>query len=196
MIIENVGENVGTNVDIGGLKLITPQPIGDERGYFSRIFCQKELAEKGISSLKENLVIAQINNSFTKKKGSIRGMHFQYPPSAEVKIVRCVRGSIFDVGVDIRKGSPTFLKWHGEILSAANQKMLVIPEGFAHGFQTLEDDCEIIYFNTAFYSKESESALSYKDPKIGIKWLEEVTVVSERDQNHPFIDENFDGVKL
>lgn len=183
MIIENVG--------IDGLKLITPEPFYDERGYFSRIFCQKDLAE-----IKENLVIAQVNNSFTKKKGSIRGMHFQYPPSAELKIVRCVRGSIFDVGVDIRKDSPTFLKWHGEVLSAENQKMLVIPEGFAHGFQTLEDNCEIIYFNTAFYSKESESAISYKDPKIGIKWLEEVTVVSEKDQNHPFIDENFEGVIL
>lgn len=183
MIIENVG--------IDGLKLITPEPFYDERGYFSRIFCQKDLA-----GIKENLVIAQVNNSFTKKKGSVRGMHFQYPPSAEIKIVRCIRGSIFDVGVDIRKDSPTFLKWHGEVLSAENQKMLVIPEGFAHGFQTLEDDCEIIYFNTAFYSKESESAISYKDPKIGIKWLEEVTVVSEKDANHPFIDEKFEGVKV
>lgn len=183
MIIENVG--------INGLKLITPEPFYDERGYFSRIFCQKDLAE-----IKENLVIAQVNNSFTKKKGSVRGMHFQYPPSAELKIVRCVRGAIFDVGVDIRKDSPTFLKWHGEVLSAENQKMLVIPEGFAHGFQTLEDDCEIIYFNTAFYSKESESAISYKDPRIAIKWMEEVTVVSEKDQNHPFIDEKFEGVKV
>jgi len=178
MIIENVG--------IDGLKLITPKPFFDERGYFSRIFCQKETIE-----IKENLVIAQINNSFTKKKGTIRGMHFQYPPHAEIKIVRCVRGKIFDVGVDLRKDSPTFLQWHGEILSAENQKMFVIPEGFAHGFQTLEDDSEIIYFNTAFYNKEFESAISYKDPKIGIKWLEKVTVVSEKDANHPYIKEDF-----
>lgn len=183
MIIENVG--------IDGLKLITPEPFCDERGYFSRIFCQKEMAE-----IKENLVIAQVNNSFTKKKGSVRGMHFQYPPHAEIKVVRCVRGSIFDVGVDIRKDSPTFLKWHGEVLSAENQKMLVIPEGFAHGFQTLEDDCEIIYFNTAFYSKESESTISYKDPKIGIKWLEAITVVSEKDQNHPYLNDSFEGVEI
>lgn len=183
MIIENVG--------IEGLKLITPEPFCDERGYFSRIFCQREMA-----SIKENLVIAQINNSFTKKKGAIRGMHFQYPPRAEIKIVRCVKGKIFDVGVDIRNGSSTFLQWHGEVLSAENQKMLVIPEGFAHGFQTLEDDCEIIYFNTAFYSKEFESAISYKDPKIGIKWPEKITVVSEKDANHPYINENFEGIKI
>jgi len=177
------------NVDIDGLKLITPEPLCDERGYFSRIFCQKEMAE-----IKENLVIAQINNSYTKKKGTIRGMHFQYPPHAEIKIVRCVKGKIFDVAVDLRKNSPTFLQWHGEILSEDNQKMFVIPEGFAHGFQTLEDDCEIIYFNTTFYSKESESAIRYNDPKIGIKWLEKVTVLSEKDANHPYLDESFEGI--
>lgn len=182
MIIENVG--------IEGIKVITPEPLYDERGFFSRIFCQKEM-----SCIKENLIIKQINNSFTKKKGTIRGLHFQYPPHAEIKIVRCTKGKIFDVAVDLRKNSPSFLKWHGEILSSQNQKMLVIPEGFAHGFQTLEDDCEIIYFNTAFYCKESESALRYDDPKIGIKWHTKVTTVSDKDSKHPYLTNDFTGIQ-
>lgn len=188
MIIEN------TNIE--EIKVITPEPFYDERGFFSRIFCQKEMSQKEISSTKENLIIEQINNSFTKKKGTIRGLHFQYPPHAEIKIVKCIKGKIFDVGVDLRVGSPTFLKWHGEILSEENQKMLVIPEGFAHGFQTLEEDSEIIYFNTKFYCKEAEGALRYDDPKIGIQWPEKVTVISEKDLKNPYIDEKFKGILL
>lgn len=172
------------NTRINGIKVITPEPFCDERGFFSRIFCQKEM-----SCIKENLVIEQINNSFTKKKGTIRGLHFQYPPHAEIKIVKCIKGTIFDVGVDLRKNSPTYLQWHGEVLSAENQKMLVIPEGFAHGFQTLEDDSEIIYFNTKFYCKESEGAVRYDDTKINIQWPEKVTVVSEKDLSNPYVDE-------
>lgn len=179
------------NVEIEGVKVITPEPFCDVRGAFSRIFCQKEM-----SVIKENLVIAQVNHSFTNKKGSIRGLHFQYPPHAEIKIVRCTRGKIFDVAVDLRKNSKTFLKWHAEVLSAENQKMLVVPEGFAHGFQTLEDNCEIIYFNTMFYCKDAESALKFDDPKINIQWPAEITVVSEKDAAHPYIDENFCGINI
>lgn len=179
------------NVEIDGLKVITPEPFFDERGEFNRIFCRKEL-----SVINDNLIIEQINHSVTKKKGTIRGLHFQYPPHAETKIVRCTKGKIFDVAVDLRKGSKTFLKYHGEILSAENQKMLFIPEGFAHGFQTLEDNSEIIYFNTTFYCKEAEGALRYDDPKISIKWPEIVTIVSKKDDSQPSIDDFFEGIKI
>lgn len=182
MIIENVG--------IAGIKVITPEPFYDERGSFSRIFCQKEL-----SNIKEKLIIEQINHSYTKKKGTIRGLHFQYPPHSEIKIVRCTKGKIFDVAVDLRKGSKTFLKYHGEILSAKNQKMLVVPEGFAHGFQTIEDDSEIIYFNTKSYSKEVEGALKFDDPKINIQWPTKITIFSQKDASNPYIDESFVGIE-
>lgn len=181
MILEDSG--------IEGVKIITTEPFCDERGEFSRIFCQKEMF-----SISENLIIRQINHSKTNKKGTIRGLHFQYHPHSEIKIVRCTKGKIFDVAVDLRKESKTFLKWHAEILSAENQKMLVVPQGFAHGFQTLEDDSEIIYFNTEFYNKELEGALRYDDPKINIQWPEKVTVLSDKDSSHPYLDEKFMGI--
>lgn len=181
MIIENVG--------IDGVKVITPQPFCDERGEFSRIFCKRELSE-----IKDNLIIEQINHSFTKRKGTIRGLHFQYPPHSEIKIVRCTKGKIFDVAVDLRKGSKTFLKYHSEVLSAKNQKMLVIPEGFAHGFQTLENDSEIIYFNTKSYFKEAEGALRFDDPKVNIQWPTKITILSQKDASNPYIEESFDGI--
>lgn len=179
------------NTLIEGLNVVTPEPFSDDRGLFGRVFCQKEF-----SKIKENLVIEQINHSLTKQKGAIRGMHFQYPPHDEIKIVRCTKGKIFDVAVDLRKGSKTFLKWHGEILSSENMKLLVVPEGFAHGFQALEDDSEIIYFNTRFYNKDSEGALKFDDPKIGISWPLAMTNISEKDALHPYIDEKFDGVEI
>lgn len=179
------------NVNLKDLKIIIPNLHYDERGTFSRIFCRKELKK-----IKKDIIIEQINHSYTKKKGTIRGLHFQYPPHSEMKIVRCTKGKIFDVGVDLRKDSKTFLQWHGEILDAENQKMLVIPEGFAHGFQALEDDCEIIYFNTKSYCKEAEGVLRYDDLKIGINWPTEVTVVSEKDANNPYFDEKFDGIDI
>jgi len=179
------------NTLIEGLKVITAEPFCDERGYFERVFCQKEL-----SSIKENIVIQQINHSLTKKRGTIRGMHFQYPPHAEIKIVRCTKGKIFDVAVDLRKESKTFLKWHGEVLSADNLKLLAVPEGFAHGFQALEDDSEIIYFNTKFYCKEAEGALKFDDPKLNIDWPLKMTGVSEKDASHPYIEEDFEGIAI
>lgn len=176
---------------IEGLKILIPDINDDERGYFRRVFCQKELL-----SIKENLIIEQINHSLTKKKGTIRGMHFQYPPHAEIKIIRCTKGKIFDVAVDLRKNSKTFLKWHGEILSAENMKSILIPEGFAHGFQTLEDDCEMVYLHSKSYCKDFEGALRYDEPKINIKWPEKVTMVSERDSKHTFIQDDFAGINL
>jgi dTDP-4-dehydrorhamnose 3,5-epimerase len=159
------------------VQVITPTPFTDERGFFARVFDHKELGVE----------IAQINHSMTKVKGSIRGMHFQRAPFAEVKIVKCLKGSIFDVTVDLRKDSPTYLRWHGEVLSAENLKMLVVPQGFAHGFQSLEDDVEIIYFCSAPYNPESEGAVRYNDPKIGIEWPLPVTVVSAKDKEHPLL---------
>jgi dTDP-4-dehydrorhamnose 3,5-epimerase len=157
--------------------VITPAPFTDERGFFVRVFDHEELG----------IEITQINHSMTKVKGSIRGMHFQRAPFAEVKIVKCLKGSIFDVAVDLRKDSPTYLKWHGEVLSAENLKMLVVPQGFAHGFQSLEDDVEITYFCSAPYNPESEGAVRYSDPKIGIEWPLPVSVVSAKDKVHPLL---------
>jgi len=163
---------------ITGVVVIHSEPFKDERGFFNRIFCQKEL-----EAIRPNIVIAQINHSMSKNKGTIRGMHFQNPPHAEMKIVRCISGSIFDVAVDLRKDSPTFLQWHGEILSAENMKALVIPEGCAHGFQSLEDDIEIIYISSSPYCKEAEGGIRYDEPKIGIQWPLPVTIISEKDKN-------------
>jgi dTDP-4-dehydrorhamnose 3,5-epimerase len=165
-------------VSINGVIIISSEPFRDERGFFNRIFCQKEL-----EVIRPGIVIAQINHSMTKQKGTIRGMHFQNPPHAEMKIVRCVKGSAFDVAVDLRKDSPTFLKWHGEMLSAENMKALVIPEGCAHGFQSLEDDIEMIYLSTSPYCKEAEGGIRFDEQKIGIEWPLPVAVISEKDRS-------------
>lgn len=178
-----------TNID--GTKIILPDPFRDERGFFNRVFCQKEL-----SVIRPNIIVVQINHSMTKVKGSIRGIHFQYLPHAEMKIVRCIKGSIFDLAIDLRKNSSTFLQWHGEILSAENMKALVIPEGCAHGFQSLEDNIEMVYMSTAFYCKEAEDTIRYDDPKVQIDWPEKITVVSEKDRNKPFIKDSFEGIEI
>lgn len=174
-----------------GAYIIEPLPFIDERGMFARIFCKREFEEKNLMT---NFV--QINHSLTKKKGSIRGMHFQFPPYAEIKIIKCLKGSVFDVVIDLRKDSPTFLQWHGEILSAENMKAFYVPKGFAHGFQTLEDDCELLYLHSELYTPSGEGAIRYDDPKINIKWPSTPTEISEKDQIHPFIDEKFKGIEI
>lgn len=166
--------------------IIELEPVTDDRGLFTRVFCQQELR-----NILHDKNIVQINHSLTRQKGALRGMHFQYSPKSEIKMVKCLRGSVFDVIIDLRKGSPTFLKWHGEVLSAKNMKMMYIPEGFAHGFQTMEGNCELLYLHTEFYSPEHEGGVRYNDPKIGIKWPLEVTDISERDKNHPLLGEDF-----
>lgn len=140
--------------------------------------------------------IAQINHTLTSRAGTVRGMHFQYPPSAETKLVSCLRGEIFDVALDLRRGSATFLRWHGAVLSAGNRRSLLIREGFAHGFQALTDDCELIYLHTAAYRQEAEGAVNALDPHLAIAWPLPVTDLSDRDRNHPFIDSRFTGVVL
>jgi len=176
---------------IKDLYIIYPESFKDNRGNFYRIYCENELIEIGY-----NKKIVQMNQSQTKKKGSIRGMHFQYPPKAEIKFVKCLAGSVFDVAIDLRKNSNTFLQWHSEIISSENNKLMFIPEGFAHGFQTLEDNCEILYLHSEFYSAELESGIRYNDPKLNINWPLEVTEISRRDSEHKLIDDTFNGIKL
>ena len=141
-------------------------------------------------------VIVQINHSLTEKLGTVRGMHFQYPPHAEFKFVSCLRGKAFDVAVDLRRDSPTYLKWHAEILTADNHKTFALPEGFAHGFQTLTDECEMLYLHTNFYIPASEGLLNARDPKLGIKWPVDIADISDRDINNPLISDTFMGVQL
>jgi dTDP-4-dehydrorhamnose 3,5-epimerase len=176
---------------LAGLTLFRRKPIQDERGLFERFYCQEELQQAGIDK-----PIVQINHSLSRMAGTVRGMHFQYPPYAETKIVSCVKGRIFDVAVDIRSASPTFLHWHGETLSAENFLSLIIPEGFAHGFQTLTDDCELLYFHTARYEPQAEGALNAEDPRLGISWPLAVVEISNRDRSHPLLCNGFSGVRL
>jgi dTDP-4-dehydrorhamnose 3,5-epimerase len=171
-----------TELSISGLYHIDRKPIKDTRGNFSRFFCAEELKSIGF-----NGSVAQMNLTLTKQKGTVRGLHFQRSPYSEQKIVTCLSGKIFDVAVDLRENSPTYLRWHSEILSKTNGRSLFIPEGFAHGFQTLVPNCQLLYIHSEFYTPEVEGGLSYNDPKLAIKWPEEVTFVSKRDKSHPKI---------
>lgn len=162
--------------------IIESNPYEDHRGKFCRLFCQEELKQIG-----HHKQIVQINHSLTKQKGTVRGMHYQKPPKAEIKMVKCLKGEVFDVIVDLRKDSSTFLKWHGEILSSENLKTMYIPEGFAHGFQVLESDSELLYFHTEFYDPMYEAGIRYNDPKLNITWLLEPINISEKDQNYPLL---------
>ena len=172
-----------------GLKIIQRRCIEDNRGYISRLFCAVELAAIGW-----NRPIAQINHTYTAKRGTVRGMHFQLPPHGEIKLVSCLRGEIFDVAVDLRNDSATFLKWHGEVLSADNRRSLLIPEGFAHGFQTLTEDCELLYLHSAAYVPAAEAALNAADPKLAIAWPLAIAELSERDRNHPLLEAGYEGI--
>lgn len=174
---------------IAGLTLLERQQIEDSRGFLSRLYCIEEFRDIGVCSS-----ISQVNHTLTRRKGTVRGMHFQLPPHAETKVVSCLRGEIFDVAVDLKKNSPTFLQWHGEILSAANLRSLIIPEGFAHGFQTLTDDCELVYLHTAAYEASAEAALHARDPRLKIAWPIEIAEISDRDRNHPFLSPDFSGI--
>ena len=173
---------------LNGSFTIQLDPINDERGWFARYFCKKEF-----STIGHNKEWVQMNHSFSLKKGTLRGMHFQKPPYSEIKLVRCIQGSVFDVIIDLRKDSPTFLKWVGTELSAENKLMMYIPEGFAHGFQTLEDNSGLLYMHTAYYSPEAESGLRYNDPQVNISWPLEISEISMRDTNHDIL-EKFNGL--
>ena len=176
---------------IPGLNVAETTVRLDERGSFSRLFCQSEL-----STLLESRQVVQINHSCTVSKGAIRGLHFQYPPYAEMKLVRCLKGRVWDVVVDIREGSPTFLHWHAEELSPVNARMMIIPEGFAHGFQALEPGSELLYFSTAFYETSKEGGLRYDDPRLAIGWPLPVSQISVKDSAHLYLPSAWCGVKL
>lgn len=174
---------------LAGMNVLLRHPLQDNRGSLQRLFCQDELQEVlGTRQIK------QINQSVTKLKGTVRGLHFQHAPHGEMKFVQCVRGEVFDVAVDLRHGSPTFLKWHAEILSPDNHKTMVIPEGFAHGFQTLTEDCELLYFHTAIYAPGFEGAFHAQEKRIGINWPLPITELSARDTAHPLMTQDFTGV--
>jgi dTDP-4-dehydrorhamnose 3,5-epimerase len=170
---------------IDGLLIATPKLWEDERGYFTEIFNKEVIGENWI-----DFPIAQVNQSLTKEKGMLRGMHFQNEPYAQDKIISCLKGSIYDVAIDVRRDSPTYLQWFGVMLSAENKQMLFVPKGFAHGFQSLEDTCLIQYFVSAPYNPEAEGGVRFDDPALGIKWPLPPIVPSKRDAEWPYLASN------
>ncbi|MDX2172127.1 MAG: dTDP-4-dehydrorhamnose 3,5-epimerase [Bacteroidota bacterium] len=171
-----------------GAYVISLQLLTDNRGGFARTFCKNEFAKIGHT---KDLV--QLNHSYNTHKGTIRGMHFQLPPYQEIKLIRCIRGSVLDVIVDLRKESPTFLQHISVELSAENKKMIYVPENFAHGFQTLEDHCELIYHHTEFYTPQADSGIRFDDPTLKIDWPLPPAMVSDKDKNYKLIDNHFKG---
>jgi dTDP-4-dehydrorhamnose 3,5-epimerase len=176
---------------INGLFVVETTPFQDPRGAFARFFCERELA-----SVIGTRRIVQINHSRTHAVGAVRGLHFQRPPHAEMKLIRCLKGKVWDVAVDLRAGSPTFLQWHAQELSPENTRMMVIPEGCAHGFQVLEQDSELLYLHTAFYAPEAEGGTLHNDSRLNISWPLPATDLSERDRRHPPLTAEFPGIKL
>ncbi|MHA7816747.1 MAG: dTDP-4-dehydrorhamnose 3,5-epimerase family protein [Pseudohaliea sp.] len=174
---------------LAGLKVIQRKPLGDARGYLERLFCPQELG-----AVFGERRIMQINRTLTARAGVVRGLHFQYPPHAELKLVTCLRGEVFDVAVDLRSDSPTFLCWHAERLSEDNHRTFSIPEGFAHGFQTLTADCELLYLHSAGYVPEAEAGLDALDPSLAIDWPLPIAERSARDQAHPPLATDFAGL--
>ena len=166
-----------------GVWRVSRKPIVDDRGFFSRLYCAQEFAAIELAK-----PLAQINHSFSRLRGTVRGLHFQYPPHGESKVVTCVAGRIFDVAVDLRRGSPSFLHWFGTELSADNRESLVIPPGFAHGFQTLSDDSEIVYLVTAAYCAQAEDGINPFDPAVSIRWPQPVTEISQRDAQREMLN--------
>jgi dTDP-4-dehydrorhamnose 3,5-epimerase len=169
-----------TETALKGAYVIRLKKLEDDRGYFARAWCCDEFERQGLNG---NMV--QLNVGFSRSRGTLRGMHFQLAPHTEAKFIRCTRGSIYDVIIDLRKESPTFGRWHGQELTADNGLMLYAPEGFAHGYQTLQDDSEMYYFTTARYAPTAARGVRYDDPHLGINWPLPVSLISEVDRNWP-----------
>jgi dTDP-4-dehydrorhamnose 3,5-epimerase len=163
--------------------LIDLEKRGDDRGFFARVFCAREFAEHGLTT-----EFVQVNNSLSGPKGTLRGMHYQLAPHAETKIVRCIQGALWDVILDLRSESPTFGKWFGAELSAANRRMMYLPKGFAHGLVTLTNDTEVFYLTDEFYSPEHERGVRWDDSHFAIEWPIAPQVISEKDRSHPDFD--------
>ena len=179
------------DLPLPGLKLIERQRLSDSRGFLSRLFCAENLTTAGWTK-----PIAQINHTCTAHRGTVRGLHFQRAPHVEMKLVSCIRGEVWDVAVDVRVNSPTFLSWHAVRLSADNGRALLLPEGFAHGFQALTNDAELLYCHSAPYSPIAESGLNPHDTRLAIIWPLAITELSDRDANHPMVGTEFEGVHL
>lgn len=174
-----------------GCYSIDTDRLSDTRGWFSRTYCRSEFHGIGFE---DNWV--QHNHSFTAKAGTIRGMHYQKMPSAEIKLIRCISGKVFDVAVDLRSRSNTYLKWFSIELCSEKGNMIYIPKGFAHGFQTLTDKVELLYCHSEFYKPENEAGLNWNDQHLGIHWPLDITEISERDNKHAYINANFEGVNI
>jgi len=176
---------------IKDLVVISKNSHFDQRGSFTNLFSKCEFEKMKITNKFDS-----VNYSYTKKKGTFRGLHFQNFPHNELKIVSCIKGEIIDFCLDLRKSSPTYLNYHSEILSEENNRSLIIPEGCAHGFQSLKDDCQLIYFHSSPYVKESESGVNILDPILKIKLPMEISEISDKDKNYEFIKNDFPGIKL
>lgn len=172
-----------TETPIPGAYLIDLEKRGDERGFFARAFCQREFEAVGLCSQ-----FVQINNSLTASRGTLRGMHYQLPPQAETKVLRCVRGGLWDVILDLRERSPTFGQWFGAELTAENRRMMYCPKAFAHGFITLTDDTEVFYLVDEFYAPAAERGVRWDDPRFKIEWPIQPVVISDKDRGHPNFD--------
>lgn len=175
---------------IAGAWLIDMETREDQRGFFGRLFCKEEMERQGLSAS-----IQQINASFSSQQGTLRGMHYQLAPQAEVKIVRCLRGAIYDVLLDLRPDSPTYTKWFGETLTLQNRTILYVPKGCAHGFITLEDETEILYLVDTAYAPQEERGVRFDDPRFGIFWPKAPRVISEKDRSWPDFSPQWHGVE-
>ena len=175
---------------IDGLWDVETVPRSDERGSLTRLFCADVFAAVGA-----DLRFVQTNHTVTRRRGTVRGLHFQRPPALEAKLIRCLRGRVFDVVVDLRDGSPTFAHWHAVELSGSNQRQVLVPPGCAHGFQALADDCELLYQHTAPYTPACEDGVAHDDPRLAIAWPEPVTAVSDRDRRFRSLGAGFEAVR-
>lgn len=184
-----MGRFVVANTAISGVKVITRTKISDDRGFFSRLYCEEELSSIGWQGM-----LVQMNETMTLNKGTVRGLHFQKEPSAEMKLVSCIQGQIFDVAVDLRVNSPTYLRHFSYLLSEDNNKAMLIPKGCAHGFQTLTGNVRMIYCHSAAYDPDAEDGVHISDKKIGIEWPLPPINLSTRDSCFPHIDQNFEGI--
>lgn len=178
-----------TETRLSGVLQVQRTRIADDRGALSRLFCSDELRAAGWSG-----PVAQINHTVTHRRGSVRGLHYQLPPHAECKLVTCLRGEVWDVALDLRSGSPTFLQWHAARLSPNNLTALLLPEGVAHGFQALTDDVELLYCHSQAHAPDSERGVHALDPRLGLRWPLQITTMSERDRSFALLDSAFAGV--
>jgi dTDP-4-dehydrorhamnose 3,5-epimerase len=171
---------------VSGAYAVELEPRGDERGFFARVFCARDFAEQGLAT-----GFVQVNTSASVRRGTLRGLHYQLPPSAEVKLVRCIRGALYDVVLDLRPDSSTFGRWAAAELTEENRRMLYVPAGCAHGFVTLEDDTEALYFVSAFYDSERERGVRWDDPTFAVEWPLEPAVLSPKDAVYPNFDRSW-----